>query len=53
VVGTLLGCLLLSILNNGLALMAAGAFLQQMFIGIVTIGAVVLDQATRNWRKER
>ncbi len=53
VVGTLLGCLLLSILNNGLALMAAGAFLQQMFIGIVTIGAVVLDQATRNWRKDR
>lgn len=53
VLGTLLGCLLLAILNNGLALMAAGAFLQKMFVGIVTIGAVVLDQATRNWRKAK
>jgi len=53
VLGTLLGCLLLAILNNGLALMAAGAFLQQIFIGVVTIAAVVLDQATQRWRKER
>ena len=53
VLGTLLGCLLLAILNNGLALMAAGAFLQQIFIGVVTIGAVVLDQATQRWRKDR
>lgn len=52
VVGTLLGCLLLAILNNGLALLAAGAFLQQIFIGVVTIGAVALDQATQRWRKE-
>ena len=51
VLGTLLGCLLLAILNNGLALMAAGAFLQQIFIGVVTIGAVVLDQATQRWRR--
>lgn len=53
VLGTLLGCLLLAILNNGLALMAAGAFLQQIFIGVVTIGAVVLDQATQRWRRDR
>jgi ribose/xylose/arabinose/galactoside ABC-type transport system permease subunit len=53
VLGTLLGCLLLAILNNGLALLAAGAFLQQIFIGVVTIGAVVLDQATQRWRKDR
>ena len=52
VLGTLLGCLLLAILNNGLALLAAGAFLQQMFVGIVTIGAVVLDQATQRWHRE-
>lgn len=53
VLGTLLGCLLLAILNNGLALMAAGAFLQQIFIGVVTIGAVVLDQVTQRWRRDR
>lgn len=52
VIGTLLGCLLLAILNNGLALIAAGAFLQQIFIGAVTIGAVVLDQATQRWRRD-
>ena len=52
VLGTLLGCLLLAILNNGLALLAAGAFLQQIFIGVVTIGAVVLDQATQRWRRD-
>lgn len=47
--GTLLGCLLLAVLSNGLALMAAGAFLQQIFTGVVTIGAVLLDQATQRW----
>ncbi len=49
VAGTLLGALLLAIIANGLALLAAGAFAQQMFLGVVTIGAVVLDQATRKW----
>lgn len=51
VVGTLLGALLLAVIANGLALLAAGAFVQQMFLGVVTIGAVVLDQVTRNWRR--
>lgn len=53
VLGTLLGCLLLAIMNNGLALLAAGAFMQQIVIGVVTIGAVVLDQATQRWRSDR
>lgn len=51
VLGTLLGCLLLAILANGLAVLGTGAFLQQIFVGAVTIGAVVLDQATRGLRK--
>lgn len=53
VVGTLLGALLLAVIANGLALLAAGSFAQQMFLGIVTIGAVVLDQVTRTWRRDR
>lgn len=53
VAGTLLGALLLAIIANGLALLAAGAFAQQMFLGVVTIGAVVLDQATRKWGRGR
>lgn len=53
VTGTLLGCLLLAVLANGLALLGTGAFLQQMFVGAVTIGAVVLDQTTRGLRRNQ
>lgn len=48
--GTLLGALLLAVISNGLALNATGAFVQQMWLGTVTIGAVVLDQWTRSRR---
>lgn len=47
VIGTLSGALLLAVISNGLALIAAGAFLQQMVLGSVTIAAVALDQFTR------
>lgn len=47
--GTLLGALLLAVISNGLGLNATGPFVQQMFLGTVTIGAVVLDQ----WSKLR
>lgn len=50
VTGALSGALLLAVIANGLALLAAGAFVQQMFLGIVTIGAVVLDQWTQRGR---
>lgn len=43
VVGTLLGVVLLAMLNNGLALMGVGSFVQLIFIGGVTIAAVWLD----------
>ena len=49
--GTLLGALLLAVISNGLALNATGAFVQQMWLGTVTIGAVVLDQWTRSRRR--
>ncbi len=47
VFGTLMGALLLAVISNGLALMATGPFVRQMFLGTVTIGAVVLDQLSR------
>jgi ribose/xylose/arabinose/galactoside ABC-type transport system permease subunit len=50
VLGTVLGALLLAVIANGLAVIAAGAFAQQMLLGFVTIGAVVLDQFTQRWR---
>lgn len=43
IVGTLLGVILLAMLNNGLSLLGVGSFAQLMFIGVVTIGAVWLD----------
>jgi len=46
--GTLLGALLLAVISNGLALNATGAFVQQMWLGTVTIAAVVLDQWARS-----
>ncbi len=42
--GTLMGALLLSVLNNGLAVLGVGAFVQLVFVGAVTIAAVTLDQ---------
>jgi ribose/xylose/arabinose/galactoside ABC-type transport system permease subunit len=51
VVGTLLGALLLAILTNGLAVLRADTFAQQMLLGSVTIGAVVLDQLTRRFSR--
>lgn len=46
VIGAFTGALLLAVLNNGLALEAAGPFAQQMLLGSVTIAAVVLDRVT-------
>jgi ribose/xylose/arabinose/galactoside ABC-type transport system permease subunit len=47
-VGTLLGVILLALLNNGLALLGVGSFVQLLFIGLVTIGAVWLDIVSQN-----
>lgn len=43
VVGTMGGALLLAALATGLSLVASGPFAQQVFLGGVTIGAVLLD----------
>ena len=42
-IGTLSGALLLAIIQDGLALLSVGAYLQQFVQGSVTIAAVVLD----------
>ena len=46
VVGTVTGALLLAVLANGFALIAAGPFAQQILLGTVTVGAVVIDRFT-------
>ena len=44
--GTMSGALLLAVLANGVALIAAGPFAQQLLLGSVTVGAVVIDRLT-------
>ena len=43
VIGTMGGALLLAALSTGLSLVSSGPFAQQVFLGGVTIGAVLLD----------
>ena len=50
-IGTLSGALLLAIISNGLALLAAGPYLSQFVSGGVTIAAVVLDRFTQTLRR--
>jgi ribose/xylose/arabinose/galactoside ABC-type transport system permease subunit len=45
-VGTVTGALLLAVLADGFALIAAGPFASQILLGSVTVGAVVIDRFT-------
>ena len=48
--GTVMGALLLAVLANGFALIAAGPFASQLLLGTVTVGAVVIDRLTSRQR---
>lgn len=50
-IGTVSGALLLAIIQDGLALLSVGAYLQQFVQGAVTILAVVLDRFTAKLRR--
>jgi ribose/xylose/arabinose/galactoside ABC-type transport system permease subunit len=50
-IGTLIGVLLIGVINNGLDLMNVTSYYQQVVMGVIIIGAVLLDswnQKTRN-----
>jgi len=47
ILGTLIGALIMGVLQNGLNLLAVSSFYQQMAIGIVLVLAVWLDQVNR------
>jgi ribose/xylose/arabinose/galactoside ABC-type transport system permease subunit len=49
-IGTVMGALLLAVLANGFALIAAGPFASQILLGTVTVGAVVIDRLTSRQR---
>jgi ribose/xylose/arabinose/galactoside ABC-type transport system permease subunit len=44
--GTVVGAVLLSILDNGLSLIGVGSYTQLIFVGCITIAAVALDRWT-------
>jgi ribose transport system permease protein len=53
VAGTVLGCLIIGVLNNGLFLLDVSPFWQQVIKGIVILVAVAMDRfGQRNRRSE-
>ncbi len=47
VLGTVLGCLIIGVLNNGLVLLEVSPFWQQVIKGLVILVAVAIDQASK------
>src|SRR5215203_2435151 len=47
VTGTLIGALIMGVLRNGLNLLNVSSFLQQVVIGVVIIGAVLIDMSLK------
>lgn len=48
--GTILGALIIGVLNNGLVLMGVSSYYQQIIRGVIIAAAVILDQRTKNMR---
>ena len=46
IVGTLIGCIILGTLSNGLTLLNVQAFYQLLATGIIIIVAMLIDKAT-------
>jgi ribose/xylose/arabinose/galactoside ABC-type transport system permease subunit len=51
VTGTLIGALIMGVLRNGLNLLNVSSFLQQVVIGVVIIGAVLVDMTLKRRRR--
>jgi ribose transport system permease protein len=49
--GTLVGALIMGVLRNGLNLLNVSSFVQQLVIGVVIIGAVLIDMALKRRRQ--
>lgn len=47
ILGTVLGCLIIGVLNNGLVLLGVSPFWQQVIKGVVILIAVAVDRASR------
>jgi ribose/xylose/arabinose/galactoside ABC-type transport system permease subunit len=49
--GTLVGALIMGVLRNGLNLLNVSSFVQQVVIGVVIIGAVLVDMSLKRGRR--
>ena len=45
--GTIIGALIIGVLNNGLVLLAVSSYYQQIIQGVIIAGAVILDSKTK------
>lgn len=50
--GTVLGCLIIGVLNNGLFLLDVSPFWQQVIKGLVILAAVALDRSSREMTRQ-
>ena len=50
-VGALIGALIMGVLRNGLNLLDVSSFVQQLVIGVVIIGAVLVDTSLKRRRR--
>jgi ribose transport system permease protein len=50
-VGALIGALIMGVLRNGLNLLNVSSFFQQVVIGVVIIGAVLVDMSLKRHRR--
>jgi putative multiple sugar transport system permease protein len=48
VIGAIVGCLVMGVLNNGMSIMGVGVDWQQAIKGLVLLGAVFFDVVTKN-----
>ena len=51
IIGTVIGVLIMGVLKNGLVLLGVNAYVQKVVIGILVIGAVVIDMYNKSKRK--
>jgi inositol transport system permease protein len=49
--GTIIGALIIGVLNNGLDLLNVSAYWQQIVKGMIIVGAVILDERKNNGKK--
>jgi ribose transport system permease protein len=50
--GSVLGCILIEVIRNGLVLIGVNSYAQSTFVGLIIIAAVITDRA-RSWRDSR